>query len=297
MSNGESNNISRRKAILSIATLTAGVLVNPVAFVSAAPVQSSLRFAIIGDWGNGNNDQFATAQQMYTTFQANPFDFVLTVGDNIYPDGSGHLLQSYFEQPYAPLLRAGVKFYAALGNHDVIHGRQDQCQYPLFNMNQRCYYSLSQGNGLVEIFILDSTDLDRTQLGWLEGALRASKARWKLALFHHPLYSSGRYHGSDLSLRQQLEPLFIQYGVHMVFSGHDHIYERTHPQQGIIYFVTGAAGMTRQGDTDRESELTAAYFDTDNHFMFIEIDARQISYSAISETGKIVDQGKLIRFR
>lgn len=80
----------------------------------------------------------------------------------------------------------------------------------------------------------------------------------------------------------------------MVFSGHDHIYERTEPQQGVQYFVTGAGGKTRRGDVDLGSPIRAASFDDDNHFMVIEVGDQQVSFQAISESGSVVDSG-LIR--
>jgi hypothetical protein len=94
-----------------------------------------------------------------------------------------------------------------------------------------------------------------------------------------------------LGLRKRLEPLFTRYGVNVGLSGHDHIYERTNPQQGIQYFVSGAAGKVRGGDIDRGSGLTAASYDNDNHFMVIEIGDNQARFEAISETGVVVDNG------
>ncbi|MFY9554771.1 MAG: metallophosphoesterase, partial [Blastocatellia bacterium] len=73
--------------------------------------------------------------------------------------------------------------------------------------------------------------------------------------------------------------------------GHDHIYERIKPQQGVQYFVSGAGGKVRRGDVDRGTGLSAASFDDDNHFMVFEIDDRQASFQAISETGDVVDNG------
>jgi hypothetical protein len=99
-------------------------------------------------------------------------DFVLTVGDNIYPNGSGKLFQRNFEEPFAGLLNDKVKFYATLGNHDVEAGLLDQLNYPLFNMNGSRYYSISRGNGLVDFFMLDSTDFGETQTTWLVNGLR-----------------------------------------------------------------------------------------------------------------------------
>jgi len=147
---------------------------------------------------------------------------------------------------------------------------------------------------LLDLFMLDSTDCDAAQIGWVEQQLKGSTARWKLAVLHHPLYSSGKKHGSDLNLRRKLEPLFVRYGVNAVFSGHDHIYERTVPQQGIHYFVTGAGGESRRGGVDLKSPFRAASFDEDNHFMLLEAEHNQISFQAISETGTIIDRGVIL---
>ena len=282
--------ITRRQAIFSMAAISAGALIKPSS-IFCSPVNDKIRFAVIGDWGTGDRDQIGIARQMFASHQRTPFDFVISAGDNVYPNGSGKYFGRHFEEPFASLLRDHVKFYTVLGNHDVDAGRHDQCQYSLFNMGGQNYYKLERGNGMVEFFMLDSNDFDATQSTWLENSLRDSKAKWKIAVFHHPIYSSGKMHGSATGLRKRLEPLFTRYRVNVAFSGHDHIYERTKPQQGIQYFVSGAGGKVRRGDVDRGSGLSAASFDDDNHFMVIEIGDNQVSFEAISETGVVVDNG------
>ena len=111
--------------------------------------------------------------------------------------------------------------------------------YRHFNMGGRAYYSFTKGDGLVEFFALDSTYFTLPQQRWLEEALQASQAKWKIVFFHHPLYSSADRHGSKLELRSDLEPILVRHGVDAVFSGHDHVYERVKPQQGVQYFVSG----------------------------------------------------------
>ena len=108
---------------------------------------------------------------------------------------------------------------------------------------------------------------------------------------HHPLYSSAKRHGSDLRIRNLLEPLFTRYHVQVVFAGHDHVYERTKPQQGIQYFITGAGGKMRRGDINLKSELRASSYDEDNSFMVIEVDENEMSFKSISEKGEVVDSG------
>jgi predicted phosphodiesterase len=108
------------------------------------------------------------------------------------------------------------------------------------------------------------------------------------------LYSDGRRHGSEVELRAQLEPLLVKYGVQVVFSGHDHIYERIKPQKGIACFVAGAAGQLRKGDV-RPSAMTAAYFDQDRSFMLVEITGEDLLCETIARTGESVDRGAIHR--
>src|SRR5262245_14391918 len=282
--------ITRRQALVSLATVSAGVLIKPSSIL-CSPVSDKTRFAVIGDWGTGDRDEIGVANQIFAAHQRKPFDFVICAGDNIYPNGNARYFAKNFERPFANLLKDRVKFYAVLGNHDVEEGRQEQCEYPLFNMGGQNYYKIEAGNGLAEFYMLDSNDFGGSQIAWLENSLPVSQAKWKIAIFHHPIYSSGKRHGSATGLRTRLEPLFTRYGVNIGISGHDHIYERTKPQKGINYFVSGAAGKVRRGDVNRASGLSAASFDDDNHFMTFEISGTEASFQAISESGRVVDNG------
>ena len=171
-----------------------------------------------------------------------PFDLVIMLGDNMYGGQQPADFVKKFEQPYAPLLAAGVKFQASLGNHD----RPENVSYKPFNMNGQRYYTYVRNN--VRFFALDSTLMDRKQVAWIEAALRDAREDWKICYFHHPLYSNADRHGSSVDLRVLLEPIFVKHGVNVVFSGHDHVYERLKPQKGIYYFVSGAAGQLRRGN-------------------------------------------------
>lgn len=296
MDEKKSGLLTRRQALLSIATITAGATIiagAPRAVFGATPAKDKIKFLAIGDFGTGDDNQFGIAAQMLRAHQASPVDFVLAVGDNIYPDGGGRHFVKKFERPYGGLIREGVPFHAVLGNHDVKDGRGDQCRYPLFNMNGRSYYTVKTGDGLVEFFMLDSNDFGMAQFGWLESALKESTAKWKIAVFHHPIYSSAESHGSSLGLRARIEPLFARYGVNVAISGHDHVYERIKPQQGVQYFVTGAGGKVRQGDVDLRSPFRAMSYDRDNHFMQMVIEDQQISYQTITRAGVVIDQGTI----
>jgi len=253
------------------------------------PVESnSVRFMVIGDMGNGKARQYDLAKRMDEARQTFPFTFAITLGDNLYGDTAPEDFQKKFEIPYKPLLDAGVKFYASLGNHDS----PNQRSYELFNMNGANYYTYKQGD--IRFFALDSTYLDPKQLAWLETELRNAGSDWKICYFHHPLYSSARYHGPSTDLRLLLEPLFIKYGVNVVFSGHEHVYERIKPQHGIYYFTEGASGELRKGDL-QVTAIQAKGFDADNTFMLIEIAGDQMYFEVISRAGQSVDSGMIQR--
>jgi len=249
----------------------------------------SLRFAVMGDTGTGGKTQYDVARQMVEWRTLFPFEFVLMMGDNLYGGDKPKDYQQKFEIPYKPLMDAGVKFYASLGNHDDANQRF----YKNFNMNGERYYTFRPKLG-IRFFALDSNYMDRAQLAWLQEQLRSSGSEWKIFYFHHPLYSSGDRHGSDEQLRAVLEPLFVQFGVSVVFSGHDHFYERIKPQKGIYYFVSGAGGQLRRGNI-RTTDLTAKGFDQDNHFMILEIAGDEMYFQTISRTGTTVDSGVIQR--
>jgi predicted phosphodiesterase len=248
----------------------------------------SLKFAVMGDMGTGDKPQYEVADQLAAAHGRFPFDMVIMLGDNLYGRQEPSDFVQKFERPYKPLLDAGVKFYAALGNHDA----QSNPNYKPFNMNGQRYYTYARND--VRFFVLDTDYLDPPQRTWIEQALQSSNERWKICYFHHPLYSDGGRHGSSVDLRVILEPLFIKYGVNVVFSGHDHIYERITPQHGIYYFVSGSAGQLRKGDIKR-SPMTAAAFADDQSFMLVEVAADDLSFVAISRTGATVDSGVIHR--
>jgi len=260
-------------------------------FAQSSPLPNrsdSLKFAAIGDNGTGDRPQYELAQQMTKLHSAFPFDLVIMLGDNMYGSQKPADFVRKFEQPYAPLLTAGVRFQASLGNHDT----PAQVSYQPYNMNGQRYYTYARNN--VRFFALDSTLMDRKQVAWIEAALRDSREDWKICYFHHPLYSNAARHGSSVDLRILIEPIFVKYGVNVVFSGHDHVYERIQPQKGINYFVSGAAGQLRPGNMRRSSQ-TAVSFDQDQSFMAVEISGTEMFFQAISRTGKTVDSGVIRR--
>jgi predicted MPP superfamily phosphohydrolase len=248
----------------------------------------SVKVIAMGDTGTGERPQYELADRMAEAHALFPFDTALMLGDNLYGTQKAEDFVLKFDRPYQALLAAGVVFHASLGNHD----RPVNRTYPAWHMDGQRYYTFTKG--AVRFIALDSNLMDPPQVTWLTEQLRAATEPWKLVFFHHPLYSSAGYHGSDDALRATLEPLFIQYGVNAVLSGHDHVYERLRPQHGIYYFVEGSGGQLRKNDL-RWSADTAAGFDQDRAFLLLEIGDDHLDVQAIARTGRTVDHASLAK--
>jgi predicted MPP superfamily phosphohydrolase len=281
------------------ATILALISVSPASVQERLQLPNkpgSVKFLAIGDTGTGGSDQRRVADRIAEVHKIFPFDFAIMVGDNMYGSEGPNDFRRKFEEPYKPLLDGGVKFFASLGNHDD----PTQRFYKNFNMNGERFYSFKPPKpGLdalsaARFFALDSNYMSPEQIAWLEKELKASGAEWKIPFFHHPLYSSGDKHGSDEALRDQLEPLFVKYGVDVVFTGHEHFYERIKPQKGITYFVNGSGAKLRRGNIGK-SDITAQGFDTGFVFMILEITGNEMYFQTIEASGKTVDAGVIKR--
>ncbi len=287
-------------ALLVVAVATAGAAAiadqtpRPAAQMSAVtetrpPVgKDSVKFLVLGDTGTGDRAQYDVAAQAWKSHQVFPYEFAIMLGDNIYGSERPQDFARKFEQPYKPLLDANIPFYASLGNHDD----PNQQYYKPFGMGGKRFYTYQKKD--VRFFALDSNYMDKDQQAWLEKELKDSNATWKIAYFHHPLYSSGGRHGSEVDLREIIEPMFLKYGVAVVFAGHEHFYERLKHQKGIAYFTAGGSAKLRGGDI-RIGPLTAKGFDIEQSYMVVEIDGDVMRFQTISRRGKVVDSGEIMR--
>lgn len=236
-----------------------------------------LRFAVIGDFGTGSPSQEAVAARMCSWHESHPFDIVITTGDNIYPRGEPADFTSKFREPYACLRDRGVRFHAALGNHDFLtnEGRK-QIQTRDFGMRARNYIVRESG---VRFVIADSNRLDRS---WLARATISQQGdRWIVVVFHHPVYSPGSGHGSTRGY-EGLPNLFERRGVDLVLNGHDHIYSVSRPIGRVRYVVTGGGGAEVYGCT---SAPFSSVCQARHHFLSIEAGSDQILVTAVPPKG------------
>jgi UDP-2,3-diacylglucosamine pyrophosphatase LpxH len=251
------------------------------------------RFAVIADTGTSSKNQYAVGRAMTLYHQKNPFNTVLMVGDNIYNNGEISKIKEVFEIPYADLLKQGVKFYAALGNHDVRTDNGDrQVEYPQFNMQGQHYYTHQHGD--VNFFVLETSSLvnpastDRAkQLAWLDRELGASKARWNIVYGHHNIYSAGVYK-IDLAMQKDVAPILKKHQVRLWINGHDHNYQRSHPIDGTTYLVCGGGGA---GLYPVKAQSWTAFAQSVHSFGIIEIYQDQIVLIGINSQGEIIDRG------
>jgi 3',5'-cyclic AMP phosphodiesterase CpdA len=188
-----------------------------------------------------------------------------------------------------------VRFEVALGNHELEEGQSEETLRWIHERLEVLGYDNTYRvvpYGPVDFFFLDSStplatgEKSAEQLAWLDAALAGSTAPWRIAVMHHAPYSSSAKRGSNLELRAAVEPLFIAHGVQLVLTGHDHTYERTTPQDGVTYVVTGAGA--KLSDVGR-SDFTAAA-EKVLQFVMIEVDGNELSFRAIDKTGLVFDE-------
>jgi glucose/arabinose dehydrogenase len=256
-----------------------------------------LRLAVIGDYGLAGDPEARVASLVKSW---NP-DYVLTLGDNNYPDGAAATIDENIGQYYQEYIGnylgsygSGAetnRFYPVLGNHDWDSASgQPYLDYFTLPGNER-YYDVVLGP--VQIFAIDSDSREpdgvgasSTQAAWLQQQLAASTSPWKLVYFHHPPYSSA-VHGSIDYMRWP----FADWGATAVLSGHDHVYERL-MVDGIPYFINGLGGGPRYDFTEILPESQLQYRQ-DYGAMLIEADSASIVFRFFNTSGVEIDRYSL----
>jgi predicted phosphodiesterase len=257
---------------------------------------SGFTFAVIGDSGRGRKDQLAVAALLE---RLKP-DLILHTGDVVYPSGEERHYDRRFFVPYGRLLKE-VPIFPVLGNHDLERGN-GAAYLENFHSPRNDprgtgrYYSFDWGNAHFvalssELYHGDGSDSPEEQKAWLERDLRETRQPWKIVYFHRPIYSSSK-HGSDEGIREDLEPVLIRHEVDLVFSGHDHAYERTVPIRGVTYVVSGGGGK-RLYPAGR-SEWTA-FSKSTHHAVLVRIDGERLYLEAVEPDGAVIDRADLGR--
>jgi acid phosphatase type 7 len=241
-----------------------------------APSASPVRFLAFGDSGGGGNDQHMLRDQMFKF----SYDLIVHTGDIAYDEGTIDQFEDNVFGVYAELFR-NLPIFPAAGNHEykTLQGAPFRGVFAIPGDSGEKWYSYDWGN--VHFAALDTEASYATQAAWLDHDLATSQLPWKIVYLHRPPYSSGT-HGSDASLREALAPVLKKHGVQLVLAGHDHNYERMHPQDGVAYVVTGGGGKgTREVGTSSFTAFSEAVI----HFVYVEVNAEELVLHAIDATG------------
>jgi tartrate-resistant acid phosphatase type 5 len=272
----------------------------PFASATVTPEPSAtpnppLRFAVIGDFGEGNQGEADVASMIHGW---NP-DIIITVGDNNYPSGASDTIDARVGQyyhdfifPYTGKYGAGAsenRFFPTLGNHDwYTAGAKPYLDYFTLPGNER-YYDFVRGP--VHFFAVDSEENEpdgfrsnSVQAAWLKQAMAASTSPWNIVYFHTPPYSSGVLHGSATWMRWP----FVAWGAQAVLSGHEHTYERL-LVEGIPYFVNGVGGggIYNFGNPLPESQFR---YNADYGAMLVTASEKGVRFEFHNRTGTLIDQ-------
>lgn len=266
-------------------------LPSPTAGNAAPPVPGtpSVRIAVAGDTGTGTPTEQATADRMLMEGQEDPYDALLLLGDLIYEDGDAAKVTSRVTDPFAPLISNGAELLPVLGNHDY---RSNEQQQILSALGRQTPWYVEQ-IGPVRVVVLDSNRVeDESQLQWLRDTLTepVPSGTWTIVAMHHPAYSAGS-HGSDMAVRKAWGPMFAESGVPLVLAGHDHDYQRSTPQDGVTYVVSGAGAKVR---TTGRQDFTAVSSSTLHYLDLLIYDDRLIG-RAIDQSGTLVDTFTITR--
>ncbi len=271
--------------------------------------QSPFRVWLIGDSGTADSNAKAVRDSFYQFNGGPQTDLWIMLGDNAYTFGNDAEYQKAVFEIYPETL-ATTPLFSTIGNHEVL-SFGGAPYFDIFTLPENgeggglasgteAYYSFNYGN--VHFVCLDSEKASRAVGGamynWLVTDLQANSQDWTIVFFHQPPYSKGS-HDSDSSsekhmrqMRENFVPVFDQYGVDLVFSGHSHAYERSHlirshtgtsdtldssmildanggredeagayeklfsqTHNGVVYTVAGSSGKTSSGDLNHPAHF------------------------------------------
>jgi calcineurin-like phosphoesterase family protein len=209
-----------------------------LALSGSSSAQVRVSFLAMGDYGVGGSRELSLGLRLKSYESRHGADMLVALGDNDYLE-SPRLFRANWQRSFGWARRRGLRVGGVLGNHDYEIGR-GAYELATLGMPGR-YYTRRLGEGEVQLFFLDSNDVTARQTAWLEEQLSDSAATWKIAVFHHPPYTCGG-HAGNADVAKRWVPLFQDYGVQLVLSGHDHNYQRFAARNGVTYVVDGGGG-------------------------------------------------------
>lgn len=278
---------------------------------AAAGTRESATFAVIGDYGSGDENETAVARLVASWDPA----YVIAVGDDYYKSAGGKKTVKYDESTGAYYCRwltdvttSGTRcpsglasvnaFFPAMGNHDYSEATPAPDTYLSYFKLPGAAFTNSSGNeryydfvqGSIHFFVLnsnpeepDGTSSSSAQAAWLKAQLAVSRSPWNIVYDHHPPYSSDSTHGSNNDMQWP----FAEWGADAVISGHAHTYERI-MHDGIVYFVNGLGGAQRHTFTTPLPD-SAVRYDADWGAQKVTATPTNLRFDFYNVAGHVID--------
>jgi hypothetical protein len=273
--------------------------------VKTAPEASRpVQFLYLGDAQTGLE---SWGRLLKGAMQRHPsMDFVVLAGDLV-DRGNERTNWDHFFLRGAPVLDR-LPLMPCVGNHEYLDvgPRLYRAFFELPRNGPRgidpdLAYSFEAGDAC--LVVMDSTlavwdtDAARRQARWLDRTLSRTKARWKIAIFHHPVYPAHPWRDMP-ALREHWVPIFDKHQVDLVLQGHDHSYQRSYPlrghrpasgpDRGTIYVI--AVSGDKYVDQAQRDVVEVGLTNVST-YQTIEIDPRmdRLTYRAWTADGRVVD--------
>lgn len=247
------------------------------------------RFAVVGDYGTADQTELDVATQVKRWNDETDIDALVTTGDNAYPYSSFETLDAAWT-PFYGWANGEMSVIASLGNHDI-EGDGGESTIEFFGLPGSWYQT---GINNVDFFALDANrPEDPQQLEWLRESLAQSRATWKVVTFHQPAFSCSAHDG-DPRIVEEWVPLFEEFGVDLVLSGHDHNYQRF-AVGSTAYVVSGGggAGLYEIDQCPEGGPPRLAANDQEHHFLAVEASDAEMLIQVIDVQGRALDSFSL----
>ena len=259
-------------------------------FRTTVPPGTPFSFILYGDNRTNTRVHSRLVQRMLSDADRQDVRFIVNTGDLVTHSAPWDEWQNEFFGPAGPML-SEYPLYPVLGNHEGNH----ETWYEYMSLpNNESWYTFSYGDA--DFFALNtSTSMleGSAQNRWLREALAASTARWQIAMFHHPPYSCVPVRKpGNLLVQENFVPIFEDLGVDLVLMGHDHLYGRSFPINGVQYVISGGGGAsTYPAEPDEYNEICVQT----HHYCILRVSEDTIQLDAITIEGDLLDRFTLER--
>jgi predicted MPP superfamily phosphohydrolase len=256
-------------------------------FWTAAEKGAPFVFAAYGDTRSNHVAHIGVLRQIEKSHPR----FLLNTGDLVSRNSVSNWDNYFADLCDSTIVGQTIPVYACPGNHDSGTMYYENLFLPTNNpQNTEAYYSFDYGSvHIVSVNTEIEYGKESDQYRWLVRDLESPAAQsstFKIVFWHRPPYSTSN-HGSDAKVRDILCPLVESHGVDIVFSGHDHTYERVKLAHRTTYIVTGGGGAPLYDF--KETQDWTAYKEKVHHFCKVIVEGNVLQMFMIRDDGSVRD--------